>query len=321
MYESRKRVAVSPSPREVGTGWALDAVFADGEQTAITGFGTESEAHEWLGSARHVAWLRDVRTAFSIPAVVPVFADLGSYVAALADVAFGFFASARRRWDTAAAARRRAVYRGLFAATGALLVLVTVIWILAAVLVTLGRSEQPARLNSATTQVVADRPVAHPQPIEVTVASDPIALLIDRVGSSEAAPEPAIKAADDVPPPPARLAGEIQAATPQHEPARAAPGIVGVWVPEGGSCPARNAREDVLPAIISQHGARAGAAACVFKKQTQTESGWRILANCTDGRERWTSNVRLAVKGDRLVWASKRGTQAYTRCRSTAMRI
>jgi hypothetical protein len=95
--------------------------------------------------------------------------------------------------------------------------------------------------------------------------------------------------------------------------------IVGVWSPEGGACSARDFQPGLLPAIISTDGAWAGDTFCVFKKKQQTESGWRVVAECSSPRERWTSNVRLSVNGNRLVWASQRGTQAYARCANDIM--
>jgi len=70
----------------------------------------------------------------------------------------------------------------------------------------------------------------------------------------------------------------------------------------------------VLPAVISPDGAWAGDTFCVFRKKQQTESGWRVLAECSSPRERWTSNVRLSVSENRLVWTSQRGTETYARC-------
>src|SRR5215831_7168570 len=64
MSETRNRAAVSPSPREAGDGWVLDAVLPNGEQTAIAGFSTASDANDWLGSAGHLSWLRDTRTTY-----------------------------------------------------------------------------------------------------------------------------------------------------------------------------------------------------------------------------------------------------------------
>jgi hypothetical protein len=90
--------------------------------------------------------------------------------------------------------------------------------------------------------------------------------------------------------------------------------IVGVWAPDASTCSARNIRERVLPAVINTDGAWAGETLCLFKNKTQTETGWKVVAECANPRERWTANVRLTVDGNRLTWASKRGTQVYTRC-------
>ena len=61
-------------------------------------------------------------------------------------------------------------------------------------------------------------------------------------------------------------------------------------------------------------GAWAGDTFCLFTKQQQTEEGWRMVAKCSNPRERWTSQVRLTVREQRLTWSSKRGVQAYARC-------
>jgi hypothetical protein len=90
--------------------------------------------------------------------------------------------------------------------------------------------------------------------------------------------------------------------------------IVGVWAPDAGNCSARNFRAGVLPAVINAEGAWAGETFCAFKNQKQTETGWRVVAKCSNPRERWTVNVRLTVQDNRLTWTSKRGTQTYTRC-------
>src|SRR5262249_22273807 len=99
MFDSRSRVAISPAPRDTGAGWVLDAVFPNGKQAAIAGFNTESEAHGWLGSARHVAWLRDTRTVFSVRLVVAFLECLYSYAAVLTAVASGTIESPRQRWS------------------------------------------------------------------------------------------------------------------------------------------------------------------------------------------------------------------------------
>jgi hypothetical protein len=58
--------------------------------------------------------------------------------------------------------------------------------------------------------------------------------------------------------------------------------IVGVWAPDTGTCSARNVRERVLPAVINTDGAWAGETFCLFKNKTQTETGWRVVAECSN---------------------------------------
>lgn len=95
----------------------------------------------------------------------------------------------------------------------------------------------------------------------------------------------------------------------------AKPTVLGFWAPDKGACSARAFQEGVLPTMITSEGAWAGETFCVFRKRKETDTGWQIFAECSAPRERWTSNVRLMVTGDRLTWSSKRGTQTYTRCR------
>ena len=103
--------------------------------------------------------------------------------------------------------------------------------------------------------------------------------------------------------------------SPDFDDNRTAPAqatIVGVWAPDASPCTARNFREGFLPTIINTDGAWAGDTFCIFRNQKRTEKGWGVIANCSNSRERWTAQVRLSVKGDRLTWASKRGVQVYT---------
>jgi hypothetical protein len=104
---------------------------------------------------------------------------------------------------------------------------------------------------------------------------------------------------------------------PQAKPARdhATPdAIVGIWAPDNGACSARYFREGMLPTIINTDGAWAGETFCIFRNQKQTETGWKVVASCSNPREHWVTDVRLTVKDNRLIWTSKRGSQAYTRC-------
>lgn len=90
--------------------------------------------------------------------------------------------------------------------------------------------------------------------------------------------------------------------------------IVGIWAPDASSCSLQNFKEGLLPTVINFDGASAGDTFCGFKNQSQTEAGWRVDAVCSNKQEQWTTKVHLIVKGDRLVWKSKRGSQTYTRC-------
>jgi hypothetical protein len=95
--------------------------------------------------------------------------------------------------------------------------------------------------------------------------------------------------------------------------------VVGIWAPDAGTCSARNFRDGALPTIINAEGAWAGDTFCMFTDKKHTETGWRVVATCSNPRERWKSNVRLTVNENRLTWTSKRGTQAYTRCAPDVM--
>ncbi len=110
----------------------------------------------------------------------------------------------------------------------------------------------------------------------------------------------------------------VPAAPPQGDQASAdivkGDPIVGVWAPDAGTCSARNFREGTLPTVMNTDGAWAGDTFCMFTHQQPTENGWKVVAKCSNPRERWTSNVRLTVSGNRLTWTSRRGTQVYNRC-------
>jgi hypothetical protein len=60
MPESRDRITFNPVPRRVGGGWYLEASLPDGRTIPITGFKSEREAKEWLGSSQRVTWLREM---------------------------------------------------------------------------------------------------------------------------------------------------------------------------------------------------------------------------------------------------------------------
>jgi len=143
---------------------------------------------------------------------------------------------------------------------------------------------------------------------------EPIAQLPEKVAEISA-PVRNLQEAPTTPAPVRNL--EETPTTPDFDDNRTAPAqatIVGVWAPDASPCTARNFREGFLPTIINTDGAWAGDTFCIFRNQKKTEPGWGVIANCSNSRERWTAQVRLSVKGDRLTWASKRGVQVYNRC-------
>ena len=95
--------------------------------------------------------------------------------------------------------------------------------------------------------------------------------------------------------------------------------VAGLWGPTAGACSKSEAqRLGMLPMRIDERGARAGGVSCSFRETTVTSSNsWAVVAQCRSGRERWTSNVRLALSGSRLTWSSERGSQGYVRCDRT----
>jgi hypothetical protein len=90
--------------------------------------------------------------------------------------------------------------------------------------------------------------------------------------------------------------------------------FVGIWGPNASACSPRQNKKGFLPAVITEDGAWAGEAVCVFGKRTQSGSRWNISTRCSNPTGRWSSQVRLSVAGDRLSWMSKRGSQNYVRC-------
>ena len=369
MADGRDNVAVSPTPRQVGDGWVLDAIFANGHAKTIKGFRTQFEAGEWPGSARHAQWLRDNRVGSEAGAGGAVLRTLERSIRVLALIALTLVELAtrafRRAKATGLAASMTSAARAIVRASGPAFAFLapTLLrqlrkprraatrqgraprrrpvrrrgWIAIALLLTVvviavrarGTGQPTGSDLTAGSPMTVVAKLARAQPIEATDAPDPIALLLERLSApftepapeADAAAEPAppadAPARPTAPPPAQAIDGDNEVAPPRHDPRpHSRPAIVGVWVPQPGPCSARNLRAGVLPAVISTNGARAGETSCVFTQQRQSTQDWRMLAHCSNPHESWTTNVRLSVKDDRLIWTSKRGTQVYTRCRS-----
>src|SRR5262252_10731255 len=94
--------------------------------------------------------------------------------------------------------------------------------------------------------------------------------------------------------------------------------FVGIWAADVRACSALD-RSGFLLTVIDTDGARAGETLCAFESKRQTKLGWDVVARCSNSHERWTANVSLSVKDNRLSWNSQRGTQTYLRCQREEM--
>ena len=90
--------------------------------------------------------------------------------------------------------------------------------------------------------------------------------------------------------------------------------FVGIWGVDASACSPRLNRKGFLPAVIDGRGAWAGETSCALESKKHTASGWEVVAVCSNGRDRWTANIRLIISGDQLTWTSERGSQSYLRC-------
>jgi hypothetical protein len=185
-----------------------------------------------------------------------------------------------------------------------------------------GSSFVAQRENAALTppayQLSAGEPENASRPIEASVRTSPPLAVEDAAPASqqaapkrgEAATEAALQRQGPVSAGPATQAS----ASPADPDVARKDTIVGVWAPDAGTCSARDFQDGVLPTVINTEGAWAGDTFCIFTKKQRIETGWEVVAKCSNRREQWTSSVRLTVSENRLTWTSKRGAQAYTRC-------
>jgi hypothetical protein len=169
---------------------------------------------------------------------------------------------------------------------------------------------QPASLAEQEPRV----PAAEVSAAGTSLADLPAPVLVAAAAQVEApalppAPAPVIKAVHSAP----------------HRPAPAKPQrpgfadtLAGTWVPQGGSCNDLDSSE-FLPLLIDKARATAGEGACTFGAKRQVGSRWTVVAECTDGKDVWESNIDLAVDRNRLTWTSERGVASYTKCEPTVV--
>ncbi|MET0258313.1 MAG: hypothetical protein ABW179_06990 [Methylobacterium sp.] len=160
----------------------------------------------------------------------------------------------------------------------------------------------------AASDRVADRsdgerfvPAARPrwqEASQVTLSEEPAAAAAAVVKVATVAPEP-------LPP-----------ATPVRPPSPPVERVnyVGTWGPTAQACGSTSRRRGYLPALITEDGAKAGRTLCRFRNGRRDGIAWTVAADCSERGRNWTSQVRLLVDGDRLIWTSGKGRSSYVRC-------
>ncbi len=160
-----------------------------------------------------------------------------------------------------------------------------------------------ANLGEAMTLSGDSSPVAAVEIVPPASQDNPVK---DRAGDPTG--KPPRDDADSVKPPPSHQANDVNSDVSKSAP------VVGIWAPDPGTCSVREFRDGALPTVITADGAWAGETFCIFSNKKEMETGWSVLAKCSNPHERWATAVRLTVKDNRLKWTSKRGSQTYTRC-------
>jgi hypothetical protein len=169
-----------------------------------------------------------------------------------------------------------------------------------------GQAGRAVMQEESGSKLVAPEEVAVRDPQVFELAAEQKSVAEPLSVSLQPLPDPPIEIA------PSSAAPTAQADQDRQNAERAA--IVGVWAPDAGTCSVRDFRDGVLPTVITNEGAWAGEAFCIFTKRTEIDKGWRAVAKCSTPRESWTAHVRLKINDNRLIWTSERGTQAYSRC-------
>lgn len=143
-----------------------------------------------------------------------------------------------------------------------------------------------------------------------------------RARAQEAARAAAAEPADAALPTVVKVASASADTLPPLSPAAPAPAsppiervsYVGTWGPTAQACGIRSRRRGYLPAVITEDGAKAGRTLCRFRNGKRDGIAWTLAADCSERGRNWTSQVRLLVDGDRLIWTSAKGSSSYVRC-------
>ena len=105
-----------------------------------------------------------------------------------------------------------------------------------------------------------------------------------------------------------------QATADAHPEPQVEQDFVGVWGPNRLACGLRAQRRGFIQAVITPERAKAGSTTCSFRNVRRNGIAWVMAADCAAGGQKWSSQVRLVVDGERLIWSSAKGTAEYVRC-------
>jgi peptidoglycan hydrolase-like protein with peptidoglycan-binding domain len=81
----------------------------------------------------------------------------------------------------------------------------------------------------------------------------------------------------------------------------------------GNWCRAEGTKK--LRLSVSSRGTRSSAGTiCTFRNIQAENGGWRVRANCSEGKETWSADGKITVSTNKLAWASERDVVNYSRC-------
>ena len=182
------------------------------------------------------------------------------------------------------------------------------------------RAEDPRNpdVRPALASAPAAEAPAAPEPVVPPGPSAPIQLSSANPTPVLVAPSaPSLTRTSAIPPTPLADPPPVGSfSKPQATPAAPEGPFAGVWAVDEKACSPQLARSGLLPALISAQGAWAGETTCSFKSSKRVGNTWTFAAVCSDARRRWKTNIRMSVAGNRLTWASQRGSQTYVRCQT-----
>ncbi|MBB3901785.1 hypothetical protein [Methylobacterium brachythecii] len=180
------------------------------------------------------------------------------------------------------------------------------------------RAPVAERPEPARTKEAQVRPLEPAEAVAALVEPAAAAASVVKVANATAEPLPPATPSPSATPLPTPTPAPVAAASNAVPRPPALPieriGYVGTWGPNAQACGSRSRRRGYIPATITEEGARAGRTLCRFRNGRRDGVAWTVSADCSDRGRNWTSQVRLLVDGDHLIWTSAKGSSSYVRC-------